>query len=37
MSERMQERDPLDHTRRVRQRLREPGDHLRSDIETVCP
>jgi hypothetical protein len=36
MSERMQEeRDPLHHTRRMQQRLRETADHLRADVQKV--
>jgi hypothetical protein len=35
MSEGAQERDPLHHTRRMQQRLRETVDHLRADIGTV--
>ena len=35
MSEQAQERDPLHHTRRMQQRLRETVGHLRTDIEKV--
>jgi cytoplasmic iron level regulating protein YaaA (DUF328/UPF0246 family) len=35
MSESAQERDPLHHTHRMQQRLRETVDHLRADVGKV--
>lgn len=35
MSQGMQERDPLHHTRRMQQRLHETVGHLRADIGKV--